>query len=235
MDEQEPKVDEKISVFAHRLKSPIAALKGYLEILDSGEIGTLNEKQKEFLQDARENLKRMNEMVNSILDVTKIEEARYELKRRPVDLVSLTREVIKDFFLWAKASNCEIRFRHARDKMMALADPGKIRQVIENFISNAIKYRSGKKGKAEISLEQKKGKVLFQVRDEGIGIPKRDFRRVFTKFYRSESAMEADPEGAGLGLYLSKAIIELSGGKIWFEKNKGSGMTFSFSVPAAKE
>ncbi len=124
----------------------------------------------------------------------------------------------------------------AKKLPQVLTDPNKIRYVIENIISNAIKYNLDH-GVIEISvaLKQTKKEILFSCKDNGIGIPEDEYKKVFSKFYRSEKALEVDPSGSGLGLYVNKAIIELSGGKIWFAKNKnGKGMTFYFSLPIAK-
>lgn len=231
---EKPKMAEVVSIVAHQLKNPLSVLKGYLEVLLSEDFGKINEKQKEYLSDALENIGRMTRIVNYLLDVSRIEEGRYELKFEKTSLEKITQEVIKDFSSWAEASNCEITLKTPKKLPKVLVDPLKIRQVIENLISNAIKFKGPGRGKIEITLEQKGNQFLFSCKDNGVGIPKGDFKKVFTKFYRSEQAMELDPGGTGLGLYINKAIIELSGGKIWFEKNKDFGMTFYFTLPIAK-
>ena len=233
-DAQKPKIAEAVSIVAHQLKNPISVLKGYLEILISEDFGKVNQKQKEYLDDALENVQRMAKVVSDLLDISRIEEGRYELKLEKFSLEKVTSAVIKDFSDWAKASNCQIFLKSEKDLLEVLADPFKIRQVIENLISNALRYRGPGQGKIEISLKNLGKEVLFSCQDNGIGIPPEDFPKVFSKFYRSEAALEADPSGTGLGLYINKAIIGLSGGKIRFEKNKDFGMTFYFTLPIAK-
>ena len=98
-------------------------------------------------------------------------------------------------------------------------------------IGEAVKYKKAGQGIVEITLTKKGKEIIFSCKDNGISISKKDFKKVFTKFYRSEEAMEIDPTGAGLGLYLNQATVEASGGKIWFSKNKDFGMTFYFSLP----
>jgi signal transduction histidine kinase len=227
------KISEPGSILAHQLKNPISVLNGYLEMLISEELGELNDKQKEYLADAIENVKTMSKTVNDILNVSKIEEGHYKLKPKSVELAKVVQDVIDELLPWIKASNVEIDFKKPEKKLKAFVDPVKIRYVIENIISNSVRYKGPGTGHTEIKIEEKDGKVLFSCKDKGIGIPKKDADKMFSKYYRSEDAVNLYPAGTGLGLYISKAIIELSDGKIWFENNKGKGMTFYFSLPAA--
>lgn len=232
---KKPKMAEVVSIVAHQLKNPLAVLRGYLEVLIEEDFGEINQKQREYLLDAFENVKRMIKTIGNLLDVSKIEVGKYEIKPELINLEEITEGVINDFSFWTKASNCEIIFKKTKEKkLLAKADHFKIHQVIEGLISNAIKYRSLSKGIIKISLKKLGNKILFSCKDNGIGIPKEDFKKVFTKFYRSEKAVEIDPLGSGLGLYINKAIIGLSGGKIWFKHNKNRGTTFNFTLPAAK-
>lgn len=231
---ERPKMSEVISIVAHQLKNPISVLRGYLEVLISEDFGEINQKQREYLEDALENTKRMRRIVGYLLDVTRIEEGKYEMKLRPIDLGKMVSEVINGFCSWAQASNCKILFKKPRKLPLVLTDSLKIRHVVENLISNALKFKPPGSKIVEVALEKKDKEVLFYCKDDGIGIPKDDFKKVFTKFYRSEESMEVDPGGTGLGLYIDKATIELSGGKMWFSKNKGLGMTFYFTLPITK-
>ena len=230
------KIAEAISIIAHQLKNPIAIIKGYLEALISGDFGEINPRQKEYLSDALTNTLRMSETIDGLIEVAIIEEGKYKLNFKPVALEEIAFEVLADFFHWATSSNCKIIFKKPKKLPKVFTNPIKIRQVIENLISNAIKYNLGR-GIIEVSvsLRREEGEVIFCCKDNGIGIPKEDFKKVFTKFYRSEKAMEIDPSGSGLGLYINKAIVELSGGRIWFSKNKKRGMTFCFSLPISKK
>jgi len=225
---------EPISIVAHQLKSPVSVIKLYLESLLTENIGKLNEKQKEYLRDSLENVKRVVAIVNDLLDVSKIEENKYDMKLQIIDLGEIVKSVVDDFFYMAQASNSEIKFEKYKEPAFVNADPIKIRQVIDNLISNAIKYKSSGRGKVEVGIKKIDDSIIFSCSDNGMGIPEGDFDKVFSKFYRSSEALEADPSGTGLGLYINKAIIELSRGKIWFEKNKDAGITFYFSLPVAQ-
>jgi two-component system phosphate regulon sensor histidine kinase PhoR len=230
------KIAEAVSIIAHHLKNPIAIIKGYLESLIVGDCGEVNQEQKEYLNDALTNVKEMSKTINDLIDISRIEEGEYKLNFKLVSLEEISFQVLSDFFHWAKASNCKIIFKKPKKLPQVLTDPNKIKYVIENIISNAIKYNLGR-GVIEVSvlLKQTKKEILFSCKDNGIGIPEEDYKKVFSKFYRSEKALEIDPSGSGLGLYVNKAIVELSGGKIWFVKNKtGKGMTFNFSLPITK-
>jgi len=230
------KIAETVSVIAHHLKNPIAIIKGYLESLIVGDCGEVNQEQKEYLSDALTNVREMSKTIDDLIDISRIEERKYKLNFKPVSLEEIIFKVLSDFFHWARASNCKIIFKKPKKMPQVLTDPERIKYVIENIISNAIKYNLDH-GIIEVSvaLKQTEKEILFSCKDNGIGIPEEDYKKVFTKFYRSEKAMEIDPSGSGLGLYVNKAIVELSGGRVWFAKNKnGRGMTFYFSLPIAK-
>jgi len=230
---EELKFKEPLSLICHRLKNPLSIVKSYLESLISGDCGKVNVKQKEYLKDALENLGRLKKQIDEILILEAVEEGKFKLNLKPISFKTLTLEVLNKFSDWVKAANCKIIFEIAKNLPEVLADPEATKEVIENFISNALKY-SSPPGKIEISLKVQRKKVVFSCKDNGISIPKEDFKKVFTKFYRSEKAIEIDPSGSGLGLYLNKKIIEESGGNIWFKKNKDFGMTFYFSLPISK-
>lgn len=230
---EKAKISEAISIAAHQLRHPISVIKSYLEALNSEDFGKLNSKQKEYIEDALENIRRITETMNQLLDISRVEEGRYELKLEPVSLAEIIESVVRELDTWAEASNCKIIFQKPREVLPpVLTDTLKIQQVVENLITNAVKYKKAGEGVVEITLTKKGKEIIFSCKDNGIGIPKEDFKKVFTKFYRSEEAMEIDPTGAGLGLYLNQATVEASGGKIWFSKNRDFGTTFSFSLPA---
>lgn len=227
------KVSDPISIVSHQLKNPISVLKTYIEVLLSEDIGKLNLKQEEYLLDCLSNVKRMAAIVTELLDVSKIEENKLLLKPARINLTEVVKRMADEFYLLTRASNAEIFF-NAKEDFYVSVDIERIRGVLENIISNSIKYKYPQMyGKIEIELSRKDGSVEFICKDNGIGIPDEDIGKVFTKFYRSEEASTLDSTGTGLGLYINKAAIELSGGKIWFKNNKDKGVTFYFSLPLA--
>lgn len=226
-----PKISEPIYVAAHQLKSPITIIKEYVQILYSEDLGSLNKKQKEYLEDVLKNIEQMQRITSGLLDASLVESRVYKLNIQPVDLVKTTMDIIDKFSILAKSFNCNIIFSKPDNIPLVSTDPQKIREVIENFVSNAIKYRPAGHRNVEIKLQKKKDKVLFSCSDDGIGISPKDAKKIFSKFFRTEEAVKIDPTGTGLGLYINKAIIELSGGKIWFKNNKNKGITFYFILP----
>lgn len=229
-----PKITEIVLLVAHQLKTPLSVIKGCLEALISRDCGKINSLQEEYLSDTLENVKRVFDVIDDILDAQRIEEKKFEMKLQPVALEKVIEQVLTDFSAWIEASNCDAKFKKSKKLPMVLTDLIKVRQVIQNLIFNAVRYNKTGRGKVQITLKLKGKEILFSCKNNGISIPKSDFKKVFTKFYRSEEAVELDPSGSGLGLYINKAIVELSGGKIWFSKNKGAGMTFYFSLPTVK-
>ncbi len=224
------KVGEVVSVVSHQLKTPLSVTKGYLEVLLSGDMGSLTDGQREYLTDALENTNRMVNLVKDLLDVSRIEQGKMEFQPRITDLKELIDETIKGFAFLAKAQNCWITFSVKGEIPMLSIDSLKIKQVISNFIDNALNYS---KGRSSIILTLKKaGKnIVFSCQDNGVGISNEGAKKVFTKFFRSEEAIGLEPTGSGLGLFIAKAIIEKSGGKIWFKTKQSEGTTFFFSLP----
>ena len=235
----EPKIKKSgksgvVSVFAYKLKTPISAVKGYLESLIAGDRGEINLFQKEYLSDALENIKKISNFIEILQDVNKAEANRLEIKFKKVNLKDIIEKTLTELNVWIKASNCDISFKASENIPEILADSVKIKRVIQDLIVNAVTYKK-RKGRVEIVLEKKGKKVLFNCKDNGVGIPKKELKNVFSKFYRSQASIEIDPTGTGLDLYIDKAIINQHGGKIWFSKNRGAGMTFYFSLPVIKK
>lgn len=229
-EKKSSKIPEVVLIFAHKLRDPISALKGYLEILLSQELGKLTPRQKEYLSDALNILQRLDKTVEDFFRASRIESEYFQLHPQKIDLTQLSQKVIEDFSAWAKAHNCEIVFEKEENLPLIFADHLRIREVMESLLSNAIKY-SEKGGKILIKIFRKNKEIVFECQDFGIGIPKEERSKLFGKFFRSEKAIALNPEGSGLGLFLAKKIIELSKGKIWYRPNKPRGSIFAFSLP----
>ncbi len=221
---------EFVSIVSHQLRSPLSNMRWALEILMSGRMGKIEEKQLEYFSILRENSDRMRELVKDLLTVSRIETARLSFKKERFSLEELIKELISSFNSFSKASNTEISFQAEKDLPMVLSDRSKIKLVIENLIDNAIRYTKGK-GKIEIKLKKKDGSLYFEIKDNGVGIPKEDQKYIFQKFFRSKNASRYQTEGSGLGLYIVKSILEKAKGKIGFRSQEGKGSTFWFTLP----
>jgi len=221
---------EFISVVSHQLRSPLSNLNWAVELLMSGRLGEIEEKQTEYFRILKENSARMGELVSDLLIVSRIETATLPLKEKEISLENLIQELILEFKPFAEASNVIIEFRSQANLPKIFADPSQIRLVIENLLDNAIRYIE-EKGEVKIWLEKKGENLYFEIKDTGVGIPKEDQKYIFQKFFRSENILRYQTQGSGLGLYIAKSIIERSGGKIGFKTEERKGSTFWFTLP----
>ena len=227
------KLDE-VAVASHQLSNPLAVIKAYIEALLDKTLGPLTDKQEEYLLDAYENVKAMIQTTNNILNVSRVEENRLEIRHKPFYIEEIIEKSIKEIHPLLEATNSELKFQKSEKLLpQVVSDSVKIKQVIDILISNAIKYHKGK-GQIEINLEDCKDNIKFSIKDNGIGIIAQDKPKIFTKFFRGDKILEMAPQGTGLGLFVAKAIVEGSGGKIGFTSKENKGTTFWFTLPILK-
>lgn len=222
---------EFISIASHQLKAPLSGMRWSLDLLLGNRCGSLNGKQEEYLKDIQENISRLARLINDLLDVSKIESGKMNMNMQEVDLKEVINSVAKEFDFFAKANNSEIILKINKEDGKVKTDSVRIRMVVENFVDNAIKYIGGKHGKIEIGLKNYGEFVQCSVKDNGIGISKEDQKKIFEKFFRGSAVVKKQTIGTGLGLYIAKAAIESSGGKIGFISEEGKGSTFWFALP----
>jgi PAS domain S-box-containing protein len=223
---------EFVSISAHQLRTPLSAIKWTLKMFLDGDLGELTKEQREFLEKTYKSNERMINLINDLLNVARIEEGRYLYRPVLADIVPICQSVIDSCKEEIEKKKLKFRFEKPKGLPKARVDVEKISLAIQNLLENAIRYnREG--GEIEITLEEKEGKIKFSIKDTGIGIPKDQQHRVFTKFFRAPNAMKMETEGSGLGLFITKNIIEAHGGEIWFESEEGKGTTFYFTLPVA--
>ncbi|MDD5606567.1 MAG: ATP-binding protein [Candidatus Pacebacteria bacterium] len=225
--------NEFVSIVAHQLRTPISSIKWTLKMFLEGSFGQVKQDQKKYLEKIYTINERMVELINDLLNIARIEEGRYVYKPVPTNLINLIETIIKQFKEKAEVNQINLVFEKPNFSTKIVIDPEKIKLVLQNFIDNAIKYNH-KGGEVFVSLKSDKENITVSVRDTGLGIPKEQQKRIFTKFFRAANVMKTDTEGSGLGLYINKELIEAHKGKIWFESKEGKGSTFSFSLPLQK-
>ena len=219
-----------VSLVSHQLRTPISAVKGYLASLLEGRTGGLTEEQKLYIERAYTSNERQLEIIESLLNISRIEKGKIELTLIEFSLVELAKETLVNFSKMAKEKGLELKIVEPSKKLPKVcADRERIREVLENLLSNAVKFTE--EGRVIVSFEKAKAEVVVAVADTGVGIPTEAIEKLFTKFFRVGQAPTTESEGTGLGLYIAKSLVELHGGKIWVESQVGQGSAFYFSIP----
>lgn len=225
--------DEFISMASHQLRTPLTSVKGYLSMVLEGDVGNITEEQRKLLQEAYGSAQRMVYLIGDFLNVSRLQTGKFMLEIVPVNLAHVVQDEVEQ--LQATAARRQIRLEyHQPANFPDLAiDDGKIRQVVMNFIDNAIYYsRPNSTVLVELTLGVKE--VTLAVHDTGIGVPVSERHHLFTKFYRASNARRVRPDGTGIGLYMAKKVVTAHGGSIIFETKENKGSTFGFKLPLKK-
>ena len=221
---------EFINIVSHQLRSPLTNIKWTFEIMASEEFKVPAEKQEDYFVNVKENIARMVELIDDLLIVSKIEQGSFSVAKTEVSLKDLIGGLVERYKVFAEASRIKLNFYSEKNVPKILADPSLLKIVTENLIDNAIRYTKGG-GAVEIKLIKEKDQVLFAIKDSGVGIPEKEQKYIFQKFFRAENISKERTRGSGLGLYVCKSILNKMKGQIWFKSQLGEGTTFYFKIP----
>lgn len=221
---------EFVSLASHQLRTPLSAINWYAEMLINGDVGKLTKDQENYLQEIYKGNQRMVNLVNALLDVSRIELGTFAVEPEEIDLAEKAAEIVDEMKHQAQEKKIELREEYDSSLPKIMADVKLYQIVIQNLVSNAVKY-TPENGKVSLTISKKDPNVLIEVKDTGYGIPKSQQGHMFEKLFRADNVREKDTEGTGLGLYIVKAIVEQSGGKIWFDSEENKGTSFYVEIP----
>lgn len=221
---------EFVSTVSHELRTPLAITTEGLNLVIEEIPGTINEKQKNLLVTSKRNIERLTAIINDLLDISKIEVGRMELKRKFVDMKGLFEDLLDSYQRVVSAQKIKLVTNLPERKIFLYLDGDKIIQVMNNLLNNAVKFTK-EDGIVAVEMMERESNILCSVKDTGGGISEENMNRLFNKFEQFGRIEGPGKRGTGLGLSISKALIELHGGKIWAESRLGEGTTFSFLLP----
>lgn len=223
---------EFLSIASHQLRTPTTIIKGYVSMMQEDSFGKVPKVLKDNLDKVFIATERLLNLIENLLDISRIEAGRLEFDIKPVDLTQIADELKDDFKTKAAAKGLKLDTYYGKGIPKVSTDRAKVKEVASNLVDNAVKYT--KTGEVSIDLHQEGSSVVFTVTDTGSGITADDVGRLFNKFVRGQDMVTIHPEGTGLGLYFARVVIENLGGRIWAESpGKGQGSKFSFSLPLA--
>jgi signal transduction histidine kinase len=199
-------------------------------MLLAGDAGKLKKEQQHYVKEIFDGNQRMIDLVNALLNVSRIELGTFAINPEQVDVVEIAKSMVHELESQIKAKKLEVVEEYAPDLPQILADKKITRILIQNLLTNSVKY-TPESGRIMISLSKDEKNYIIKVADNGYGIPDADKPKIFDKLYRAENVREKETDGTGLGLYLVKQIVEQAGGKVWFESEVDKGTTFYINIP----
>ncbi|MFW5888535.1 MAG: ATP-binding protein [Patescibacteria group bacterium] len=222
-----------ISIAAHQLRTPLSGIKWIINMILDEDMGKINKEQEKLLEKAYNSNQKIIDLIDDLLNISRIEEGRFGYKIGKKNFNDLMNEVLDDFYHKIESKNIEFNFNKPKKDIFVYMDKEKMRLVLQNIIDNAIKY-TPVGGKVEILIKKERNFLETRVKDSGVGIPEEDKNKIFSKFYRAGNVSKSDISGSGLGLFIAKNIIEKHGGEIELESEKDKGTEIIFKLPIDK-
>lgn len=222
--------DEFISMASHQLRTPLTSVKGYVSMVLDGDVGPINDQQRELLNQSFMSSQRMANLISDLLNLSRINTGKFVIEPAPVDLRNIVEAELAQLREMAEGKDITLVYEPPETYPVAMLDDGKMHQVVMNLIDNAIYYTPAG-GVVTVLVEETPTSLEFRVVDSGIGVPREAQRHLFGKMFRAANAKRARPDGTGLGLFMVKKVIISQGGAIIFDSVEGKGSTFGFYFP----
>jgi signal transduction histidine kinase len=226
--------EEFLALTTHDLRSPLTVISGVINFFTSGRLGDLTPEQKNMVSMMERNTQNLIELVNDLLDASKLESGTMRLDFASIELGGLIAELREQMLPMAREKEIALEAALPDDLPPLRADRAKLRRVLVNLLSNALKF-TPRGGRIEVGAARDGELVRVSVADTGVGIPPEDLARLFDKYEQARSRATRSEKGTGLGLYITRQLVELHGGRINVESEVGHGSTFSFTIPVAEE
>jgi len=227
---------EFISVASHELRTPLATIKNVVQLILKGRTGEINEVQTDFLSMAEKNIDRLTNILNNLLDLSRIEYGKIDIKSEELELRGIIEFILSSLKPQADEKSIQLNVEISKELPPIYGDRGKIEQILTNLVGNAIKFtpEGGEVSVLSKPFHADGNMVAISVRDSGIGIPEDQQEKVFEKFYQVNGSLHRLTSGTGLGLAITKGLVEANDGTIWVESQVGKGSTFTFTLPVSK-
>ena len=222
---------EFIATVSHELRTPLTSLSMGIDILSQEVVGPVNNRQKDLLVAAKDDSERLRKLVKELLDLSKLESGKYEMKKEFIDFRQLVTDAVRPLRLPFEEKQIRLELAFPEHLPALSADSHQLAWVITNLLSNALRY-TDTGGKVQLTAKEEKQGLFVMVADTGHGIPQENLETVFDKFVQVKSSTETTPGSVGLGLAIAREVVEAHGGRIWVESQVGIGSTFFFTLPA---
>ena len=221
---------EFVSLASHQLRTPLATIKWYTQMLGDGEAGTLNEEQRDYVREILESGKEMSTLINEFLNLSRIEMGTFSIEPEPINPKEVVESVLRELAPTIQKKHLRVEKKYENKIPEAKLDPKLFLLMAQNLLTNATKYTPSD-GTVTITLAVRGKNLVFSVEDSGYGIPEEEQSQIFKKMFRASNAKHYDTEGTGLGLYMIKSLLETVGGSISFKSAQAWGTTFTVAIP----
>jgi len=222
--------DQFITTAAHQLRTPLSGIRWAMSLILDGSVGEVKEEQRELIKKSYDSVNRLNLLINDLLDIDKLETEKKTLNFVPVDIALLLKDILNELDGQISQKKIKVSFDPKVEGIEPELDKGSVQVVFQNLVENAVRYTK-EGGEVRIEVEKEPKAVHVSVEDNGIGIPRNQQKSIFTRFFRAGNAQLMEPDGSGLGLYITKQIVDRHKGKMWFESEEGKGTVFHVTLP----